>query len=316
MRIAGTTDRASLVREVFGVQVAFGDQEGDEPLLVVCAQRLIEFVLARPPWPAALRCTHQIRLDLPKPHLRAGERPGLCALVVAVRGLGFVQEDLERRRRAPCSSRGRPCGSAGCARDPPFRYCPSSKLHTCRSPPILGVLRSRADGPRDSAYPVAGLENPVVVAELSKLVGGDEARHPGAEHDDLGAVRPPGERRPRPGLGAHQLPRGHRAHHYRRSTDSAEPLEKATPGEHRRWRRSRSKPMSHAPVRSKHRTACTDSQASCIDRVVLACFVSKSARDRRQREELLLRESCRIVGKRAREATGVSVFRATKEEAS
>ena len=231
VRVSGTARGGLPVGVVRRVEVTLGDEERDELLLVLGAQRQ-----SRAFWFDSLgqefaRVAEQIGLDFAEPHALARERTEILPFVEEVRGFGFVDEDLERYPELLAVA------EHACV---PVRQSPRTAVQVQALVEIADLLLARtelrvrgaaADRPVDAADAVARFEDRDAVAKLAELVGHGHPRHAGAKDDDLGACRAAGEHRPRTCLCCHQVPRLHRAHHERGSADVPELLEERTSGQ-------------------------------------------------------------------------------------
>ena len=74
VRIAGSARGVLLVGAIRGVEVALADQEGDEPLLVLCGQRHVERVLVDRLGHQLAGVADHVGLHLAQPDALAGQR--------------------------------------------------------------------------------------------------------------------------------------------------------------------------------------------------------------------------------------------------
>ena len=133
VRVARSASGGLLVRVIGGIEVAFADEEGDEPLLVLGGQRPIELILIDGLRHQLAGVADHVGLDFPEPDALAGQRPDRFSLVVEVRRLVLVDEHLQRHAElfavtqhavmpVPAGATVRRCG-----RDPRRNYRPASR---------------------------------------------------------------------------------------------------------------------------------------------------------------------------------------------
>ncbi len=239
VRVAGSASRVLLVCVIRGVEVALADEEGDEALLVRGRQRHVERVLVDGFRHQLAGVAHHVGLHLTQPDLLRGQWSEVVALVVEVRRLVLVDEDLDGHAEllAVAEDAGVPVREAPrtavvietLVEVADLRFAAGSDL---------GVRRSAPQRPVHAAYAITRLENADVVSQLAELVAHRHPRNARAQDDHFRPVRSAREHGTRSRLRRHQLPRPHRAHDERRPADQAELFQERATGESARARAS------------------------------------------------------------------------------
>ena len=164
--ISRTADVVPFVRVAGLVEIPLDDQEVDETLLVFLRQRQIEFALIDRLGQQLAGVADHVGLHFAQADALACQRSDALALVVEVRGLGFVDEDLKRdvELLAVLEDAGVEVGDAPRSRVEVHAFVEGADLALAAD---FRVFRALAHGPRDATDPFARFEHAHVVSEFA-----------------------------------------------------------------------------------------------------------------------------------------------------